>query len=175
MGGNRVPVPRMYFNLCFAFFISGLWHGAAWTFIIWGLYHGLFLVLDKIGMLKVLSKIGKLPSVVLTFFVAMIGWVIFRAESMAYAFSFLRKMFAFDGRYDEFYYDRRFWFVFALAVIFSFMGYFKKMENIQYKIYTDNPTKRVLIGGTVLAVLLYILCGGSLLAGGLNPFIYFRF
>ena len=175
MGGNRVPVPRMYFNLCFAFFISGLWHGAAWTFIIWGLYHGLFLVLDKIGMLKVLSKIGKLPSVVLTFFVAMIGWVIFRAESMAYAFSFLRKMFAFDGRYDEFYCDRRFWFVFALAVIFSFMGYFKKMENIQYKIYTDNPTKRVLIGGTVLAVLLYILCGGSLLAGGLNPFIYFRF
>ena len=175
MGGNRVPVPRMYFNLCFAFFISGFWHGAAWTFIVWGLYHGFFLVLDKMGMLKVLAKIGKLPSVVLTFFVAMIGWVIFRADNMGYAFSLIRKMFAFDGRYDEFYCDHRFWFVFAVAAFISFSGFFKKIEDIQYKAYTDTPTRFVLIGGTVMAVLLYILCGGSLLAGGLNPFIYFRF
>ena len=175
MGGNRVPVPRMYFNLCFAFFISGFWHGAAWTFIVWGLYHGFFLVLDKMGMQKMLAKIGKLPAVALTFFVAMIGWVIFRAENMGYAFSFIRKLFAFDGRYDEFHCDSRFWFVFAAAVLFSFMGAIKKVENVQYKLYTDKPTRLVLIGGTVVAVVLYVLCGGSLLAGGLNPFIYFRF
>ena len=175
MGGNRVPVPRMYFNLCFAFFISGFWHGAAWTFIFWGLYHGLFLVLDKVGLKKILSKMGKLPSVVLTFFVAMMGWVFFRAENMGYAFSYIRKMFAFDGRYDEFYCDHRFWFVFALAVIFSFVGYFKKVEDIQYELYTDKPNRWVLLGGSAVAVVLYVLCGGSLLAGGLNPFIYFRF
>ncbi len=175
MGGNRVPVPRMYFNLCFAFFISGFWHGAAWTFIFWGLYHGLFLVLDKVGLKNILAKMGKLPSVVLTFFVAMMGWVFFRAENMGYAFSFIRKLFAFDGRYDEFYCDRRFWFVFALAVIFSFMGYFNKVEDLQYKLYTDKPNRWVLLGGSAVAVVLYVLCGGSLLAGGLNPFIYFRF
>lgn len=175
MGGNRVPVPRMYFNLCFAFFISGFWHGAAWTFIFWGLYHGLFLVLDKVGLKNILAKMGKLPSVVLTFFVAMMGWVFFRAETMGYAFAFIRKLFAFDGRYDEFYCDHRFWFVFAMALIFSFMGYFKKVENIQYKLYTDTPNRWVLLGGSAVAVALYVLCGGSLLAGGLNPFIYFRF
>ena len=175
MGGNRVPVPRMYFNLCFAFFISGFWHGAAWTFIFWGLYHGLFLVLDKVGLKNILAKMGKLPSVVLTFFVAMMGWVFFRADTMGYAFAFIRKLFAFDGRYDEFYCDHRFWFVFAMALIFSFMGYFKKVENLQYKLYTDTPNRWVLLGGSAVAVVLYVLCGGSLLAGGLNPFIYFRF
>lgn len=175
MGGNRVAVPRMYFNLCFAFLISGFWHGAAWTFILWGLYHGFFLIIDKVGMLKVLSKLGKLPSVILTFLVAMIGWVIFRADSIAYAFSFIGKLFAFDVRMDEFYCDGRFWFVFAVAVVFSFMGFSKKIENIQYKLYSDNPTQRVLWTGTIVAVILYVLCGGALLSGGLNPFIYFRF
>ena len=175
MGGNRVPVPRMYFNLVFAFFISGFWHGAAWTFIFWGLFHGLFLVLDKVGMLKILKKIGRIPATILTFFVTTIGWVFFRAEDMGYAASFIRRLFAFDGRLDEFYCDRRFWFVFAVAVFFSFIGIFSRVENLQYNLYNDNPSRKVLIGGTIVAMLLFVLCGGALLAGGLNPFIYFRF
>ena len=104
---------------------------------------------------NILAKMGKLPSVVLTFFVAMMGWVFFRAENMGYAFSFIRKLFAFDGRYDEFYCDRRFWFVFALAVIFSFMGYFKKVGDLQYELYTDKPNRWVLLGGSAVAVVLY--------------------
>ena len=175
MGGNRVAVPRMYFNLVFAFFISGFWHGAAWTFIVWGLYHGFFLILDRLGLKKVLDKIGKLPAVICTFLVAMVGWIFFRADNLTYAFAYLRRMFAFDGRWDEFYCDRRFLFIFFVAIVGSFWGIFKKGEQFQYKFFAEQPERKWLLVGFGMAVVLYVLCGGSLLAGGLNPFIYFRF
>ena len=175
MGGNRVKVPRMYFNLVFAFFISGFWHGAAWTFIVWGLYHGFFLIMDKLCMRKVLGWIGRFPAMLLTFFVAMVGWIFFRADNLTYAFAFLRRMFAFDGRWDEFYCDRRFLFIFFVAIIGSFWGFFRKGEQFQYKFFAEQPEKKWLVLGFCMAVVLYVLCGGSLLAGGLNPFIYFRF
>ena len=175
MGGNRVAVPRMYFNLVFAFFISGFWHGAAWTFIVWGLYHGFFLILDRLGLKKVLERIGKLPAVIFTFFVAMVGWIFFRADNLTYAFAYLRRMFAFDGRWDEFYCDRRFLFVFFVAVVGSFWGIFKKGEQFQYRFFAEKPERKWLFVGFGMAVVLYVLCGGALLAGGLNPFIYFRF
>ena len=175
MGGNRVAVPRMYFNLVFAFFISGFWHGAAWTFIVWGLYHGFFLILDRLGLKKVLERIGKLPAVIFTFFVAMVGWIFFRADNLTYAFAYLRRMFAFDGRWDEFYCDRRFLFIFFVAIVGSFWGIFKKGELFQYKFFAEQPERKWLLVGFGMAVVLYVLCGGSLLAGGLNPFIYFRF
>ena len=175
MGGNRVKVPRMYFNLVFAFFISGFWHGAAWTFIFWGLYHGFFLIIDKMCMLKVLRRIGKFPAVVATFFVAMVGWIFFRADSMSHAFSYLRRMFAFNGRPDEFYCDSRFLCAFFVAIFCSFVGYFGKVENFQYRFFAERPEKKWLVAGFCLAVVFYVWCGGALLAGGLNPFIYFRF
>ena len=175
MGGNRVAVPRMYFNLVLAFFISGFWHGAAWTFIVWGLYHGFFLILDRLGLKKVLERIGKLPAVIFTFFVAMVGWIFFRADNLTYAFAYLRRMFAFDGRWDEFYCDRRFLFIFFVAIVGSFWGIFKKGEQFQYKFFAEQPERKWLLVGFGMAVVLYVLCGGSLLAGGLNPFIYFRF
>lgn len=175
MGGNRVAVPRMYFNLVFAFFISGFWHGAAWTFIVWGLYHGFFLILDRLGLKKVLERIGKLPAVICTFFVAMVGWIFFRSDNLTYAFAYLRRMFAFDGRWDEFYCDRRFLFIFFVAIVGSFWGIFKKGEQFQYKFFAEQPERKWLLVGFGMAVVLYVLCGGSLLAGGLNPFIYFRF
>ena len=77
LGGNRVSKRRMYFNLWVVFLISGLWHGASWNFVIWGAYHGLFLVLDKMFLLKVLNKIGGFFSTIFTFITVMIGWVLF--------------------------------------------------------------------------------------------------
>ncbi|HNW68662.1 MAG TPA: MBOAT family O-acyltransferase [Bacteroidales bacterium] len=175
LGGNRVPLPRIYFNLATVFFISGFWHGAAWTFIFWGLYHGFFLILEKMFLLKFLKKIGKFPAVVITFLIVIIGWVFFRSDSIDYAFRFIGKLFSFDFSMDEFYFDARFLTFLGLAVLFSFMGYFKKIENFQYQIFGENPKRLLLIGGFVVSVILYVICGGVLLSGGLNPFIYFRF
>ena len=83
LGGNRVSGRRLYFNLMVVFLLSGLWHGAAWTFVIWGAIHGLFLIADRVFLLKAVSVWGKVPRMLLTYFVVLIAWVFFRAESLA--------------------------------------------------------------------------------------------
>lgn len=83
LGGNRVSKWRLYFNLILVFLLSGFWHGASWNFLIWGAYHGVFMLLDKIFLNNVLSKVGRLGAVLFTFFVVMLGWLIFRLEDLA--------------------------------------------------------------------------------------------
>lgn len=175
LGGNRVKISRIYVNLIIVFTISGFWHGAAWTFIAWGAYHGLFLIADRLFLLKIYKKIGKTPSIVLTFFFAIMGWVLFRSESLHYAMNFYQKLFLFDFRIDEFYFESHFITVLILAAIFSFMGFWGKIENFQYQLYDKNLSPKPLLVSVSFAIILFILCGGSLMAGGFNPFIYFRF
>lgn len=175
LGGNRVPIKRMYLNLIIVFLISGLWHGAAWTFVFWGAYHGLFLILDKLFLLKFNQKIGRIPSIIITFFIAMFGWVIFRADSISYAIDYLQKLFLFDFRIDEFHFDARFITIFIMAFLFSFFGINKKMENLPLHIFNAKVNSRTLILLFSCSIVLYLLCGGALLSGGFNPFIYFRF
>jgi len=175
LGGNRVKIQRIYLNLIIVFTISGFWHGAAWTFIAWGAYHGIFLIADRVFLLKILRKIGKIPATILTFFFAIMGWVLFRSESISYAISFYRKLFSFNNRMDEFYFDNRLVTILSLAALFSFMGIIKKVELFQYDLYNKNIKLKPLIVSVLCALVLFVLCGGSLMAGGFNPFIYFRF
>jgi alginate O-acetyltransferase complex protein AlgI len=86
LGGNRVSTTRMYFNLCFCFFLCGLWHGAKWTFVFWGIYQGLFLVLERIAGKK--TPYHRLPvwgQIALTFVIVLFGWVLFRAPDLSQA------------------------------------------------------------------------------------------
>ncbi len=108
LGGNRVSTVRLYFNLWIVFFLSGLWHGAAWNFLVWGAFHGLFLVADRLFLLKFLEKIGKIPAMLFTFFVSLIGWVLFRAENLGYAMDYLKTMFSFSGAGQPVEFDRKF-------------------------------------------------------------------
>lgn len=66
-GGNKVAIPRLYLNLTLVFLASGLWHGASWSFVLWGAYHGFFIVIERAFFGKILTKIGALPSMALTF------------------------------------------------------------------------------------------------------------
>ena len=85
LGGNRVNSKlRLYFNLWLVFLLSGLWHGAAWGFIIWGAYHGFFLVMERLFLGKWLARLGK-AAFIYTFGVVMVGWVFFRLEYFHYA------------------------------------------------------------------------------------------
>jgi alginate O-acetyltransferase complex protein AlgI len=92
LGGSRVSSGRMYFNLVTVFFLCGLWHGASWTFVIWGLFHGTFLVIERVlGM----NGRGRRPSPaghVYTLAVVVVGWVFFRADTLAGALAFLKAM-----------------------------------------------------------------------------------
>jgi len=93
LGGNRKSSFRTYANLWIVFLTSGLWHGANWTFIVWGAYHGMFLVADKLFWLKVSCRLGKIVTVPLTFLLVLIGWVIFRSESIGFAEQYFFRMF----------------------------------------------------------------------------------
>ncbi len=92
LGGNRVGVARRYVNLWLCFLASGLWHGAAWTYVVWGAYNGLFLVLDKLFLLKALARLPRPAANLVTFAIVMIGWTVFRAHSLSQAGAFLAAM-----------------------------------------------------------------------------------
>ena len=92
LGGNRVSPPRIYFNLWICFLASGLWHGAAWTYVVWGAYNGLFLVLDRLFLLRLLDRLPRPVANLITFAIVMIGWTIFRAHSGIRRWHFLRAM-----------------------------------------------------------------------------------
>lgn len=101
LGGNRKSKSRTYMNLWICFLISGLWHGANWTFVIWGGYHGMFLVFDRMFWLRASKNFPRPINVFITFVLIMIGWVFFRSDSIHYAMIYIKKMLILDEvRYD---------------------------------------------------------------------------
>ena len=175
MGGNRVSTTRMYFNLWLVFIISGFWHGAEWNFLIWGCYHGLFLVLDKLFLIKLTARIGKLPRIIITFFLVVIGWVFFRASDLTAAIDYLNVMFSVHAGTVDFIASREFITLSALAIFFSFFGGFKAIENWQVG-YLENPKQGfALISSSAIMLFLLLVSLGGMAATGFNPFIYFRF
>ncbi|MBN2762356.1 MAG: MBOAT family protein [Bacteroidales bacterium] len=175
LGGNRVKTKgRLYFNLWFVFLASGLWHGASWSFVFWGAYHGLFLVLERIFLLKLYAKIGKLPCVLINFLIVVIGWVFFRIENIQEAFIYVKRMFTFTGGQSH-PVDSEFIVFLIIAVVFSFFVLLPFGQKIQDAVYFESYTmKRYFILGILLLILLMI-CISFITAFGFNPFIYFRF
>ncbi len=94
LGGNRKGTVRTYINLITVFFLTGIWHGAGWTFILWGFYHGFFNILERCFLGKWMGK-GRwnILEHIYTLFVVLIGWVIFRAPTFSYALDYIRYMF----------------------------------------------------------------------------------
>src|SRR6202008_2450791 len=92
LGGNRAGALKTYRNLVIVFFLCGLWHGAAWTFVIWGLFHGSFLVMEGVGLAGAIRR--RCPPVrhAYLLLVVMTGWVFFRAETLTGAIAFLKAM-----------------------------------------------------------------------------------
>ncbi len=176
LGGNRVSSKsRLYLNLWIVFLLSGLWHGAAWNFVIWGAYHGIFLILDRLFLIRILKKTGKIPSIIFTFFVIMIGWVFFRLESINEITIFLKTLFSFNQTWDL-NIDPKFGITVSAATIFSFLVAFrlgKKLEAFFFKKKKYVFIHHVFL--SILAIFLLIFSISSLTSSGFNPFIYFRF
>lgn len=175
LGGNRVSKNRLYFNLWFVFLVSGFWHGASWSFIFWGAYHGLFLVLERGFLRKFYEKIGKFGSTLITFFIVVIGWVFFRVEKISDAFTYLKSMFSFNFDFSSIQLDSEFCTFFFIAVFFAFFTYFSKGKKIQDMVFFCNYSNRKHLIVASISILLLILCISSITASGFNPFIYFRF
>jgi alginate O-acetyltransferase complex protein AlgI len=175
LGGNRVSAGRMYFNLWVVFLISGFWHGAAWNFVIWGAFHGLFLIADRIFLLKFYKAIGKVPSIIITYLIVLISWVFFRAETLPEAISYLDSMFSFSSAGDGVYFDSKFYTILIIAIFFSFWGGFTAIEKWQERLFAEKQRNRTITFMVVFSILFFIISLSAITSSGFNPFIYFRF
>jgi alginate O-acetyltransferase complex protein AlgI len=176
LGGNKVKSQlRLYFNLWLVFILSGFWHGAEWTFIIWGLYHGFWLVLERMFLLKFLEK-GKIFSVVFTFIVVTIGWVFFRHETFDKALRYVIHMFDFSNFSFDFSTDTRNVYAFGASIFFSvfiLLPFGKKIQD--YVFFNDNKSNVPQLAFVVVSLLIFVVSLASITATDFNPFIYFRF
>ena len=174
LGGNRKGKGRMYFNLWLCFLLSGLWHGASWNFVLWGAFHGLFICADKLFLKDLLKKVGKIPAVIFTFFLVVMGWVLFRVDTAADAGAYYKALFAFRSGITI-PYDFMFLFTFGLAIVFSFLTLSKVGQQLQDCFFADHYSKRLSWTMFVICLILLVLSIGSLCVSDFNPFIYFRF
>lgn len=175
LGGNKVNASRLYINLFIVFLASGLWHGASWNFIIWGAFHGLFLVLERLFLLNVYAKTGKIISTLFTFIIVVIGWVYFRTEDLSQANHIIKTMFSFNFTDGKFALHNDFYFSLFLAITFSFFAFTNYTKQLQLKVYGENHSKVSTISMLIISIALFYISLSYIAALDFNPFIYFRF
>lgn len=175
LGGNKNGTRRMYMNLWIVFLLSGLWHGASWTFVLWGIWHGSFLVAERLFIRKITDKLGRIFRVAFTFFIVLIGWVAFRAPSVAHLKGYIKGMFFLTNGTQQIDYDAQFTAILAIAIFFSFFCLPKIGERIQNTVYNGSLTEGKHTAFTAGAVVLFIIALSYVTSSGYNPFIYFQF
>ena len=164
LGGNRLGRARTYFNLFIVWFLTGLWHGASYNFILWGLYFFILICIEKNGLLNLLNK-HKLISHIYTIFFILVGWVLFAVIDLNQIISFLKKMFIFNAGNEWIYYLRNYIITYTIAIIFS-TSFLKKIYN---KFVKSN------IVDTIILITIFLLSIAYLVDSSYNPFLYFRF
>jgi len=176
LGGSKKGVFRTYLNLILVFFLTGIWHGASWNFVIWGLYHGSFLILERLGLERLLQKAPGLFSRFYTLGIVVLGWVLFRLEDFVLLKFVLKKMFAFAPAVKEVYGLKYFLnnyqlFVLSIGILFSFPVY--RLISNYIKLPVRHPGYR--ISSDLAYVALFVLSLSIMASTTFNPFIYFRF
>ena len=174
LGGNRVAPWRIYMNLWVCFFASGLWHGAAWTYVAWGAYNGLFLALDRLFLLRWLDRLPRVAANALTFAVTVLGWLVFRATSLGQAGAVLSAM-AQPGRASMvagLFRTQPMLAAMAAAVAISFLprvpGFTRMGDAL-----AAAPAGRAALD--LVLALLFMFALAKALADPFKPFLYFRF
>lgn len=186
MGGNRRRPIRVYFNLLTVFFLCGLWHGATWSFVIWGLYHGVFLIIERLGLGKwVEEKLGPLRHAYVLL-VVMVGWVFFNARDLSQAVTYLSVMFGLRGGSGTEYYAALY---LNKAVLLALAAGVSGSTPIVPWLRSawDRAAARAAESGSLLldvlgrgvsvALLAVIYVGCTMMSahGSYSPFIYYRF
>ena len=175
LGGNQVNNFKLYRNLIFVFLISGLWHGASWNFILWGAYHGLFLVLERLFLIKFYKKIGNWFSLPLTFIIVITGWVLFRNENINQGCYIIKQLYSFQFFDGKFTLNNDFLFMASLALLFSFFTITKTTRSFQEKVYGEQFSKSSQWLAVSASIILFYISLSFISALDFNPFIYFRF
>lgn len=171
LGGNRKGLYRQIINIAVVWFLTGLWHGASWNFILWGLYFGVLLMIEKLFMLKVLKKAPAIISHIYSIIIILFGWVLFYFENLNEMGIFLARMFGSDG------------FMMSGDISVKIISYIPLLivsaitsTPLISKLYHKIKSKPILYvidnAGCVLALL---LCTAALVSSDYNPFLYYKF
>lgn len=182
LGGNRGGAVSTYRNLVIVFLLSGFWHGANWTFILWGAYHGLLLIAERLFLLRITARLPKLFTVAITFVLVCLGWVLFRAQSVTDALHYYQYMFAFQDffaphptRYMGSILDRKETFYFLIGVFFCFVPAFSVLVRAGEALWGLLPRLvRVPVSALAMACV-FALAIVTLSNSHFSPFLYFEF
>jgi alginate O-acetyltransferase complex protein AlgI len=175
LGGNRGGKARTYRNLLIVFFLCGLWHGADWSFIVWGLFHGFFLVIERTKFGVLLENLWRPLRHMYTLLVVMVGWVFFRADNLNHAIEYLKNMFGMGLGQSDYYVSM--FLTNELPVILA-MGLIGMTPFIPKFIESlkDNSKAHFFFQFDAAVYLTFFLVSITYLVNSsYNPFIYFRF
>lgn len=177
LGGNRVSVPRWLLNIFVVWFLTGLWHGASWNFVLWGLYFGILLVIEKFFAGKLLSRTKVFCHIWALFFIVY-GWVLFSQESLGEIVEFTKAMFGCYGALGTGDFN-----AFTLlqqsgvntVFLLMFTAGAVLCTGLAKKLRTRLLSKQGSTSGDLFLIIVLLLCILRLMLGSYNPFIYFRF
>jgi alginate O-acetyltransferase complex protein AlgI len=176
LGGNKKGKVRMYINLLTVFLLTGFWHGASWSFIFWGLFHGVFLIVERLGFERVLERLPKPLSWAYTMLVVIVGWVFFRIADFGEALDYVQRMFSFGADYARgaFYFlDYEFLTVLIAGIVLSVYSFRQLREWPLFVRVTQSGTFELAKNTVYLALFVYSVM--LLSSSSYNPFIYFNF
>ncbi|MDE6709412.1 MAG: MBOAT family protein, partial [Oscillospiraceae bacterium] len=173
LGGNRKGLPKTLRNLIIVWGLTGLWHGASWNFVLWGLYFGILIIIERLGWGKILEKIPKAVSMLYTFLLVVFGWVLFDTDTLGDAGRFIGAMFGAGGSFVDsmFYHIFRTNIVIFIVCIFASTDLFERLKRFARKHYQ----KAYLYSYPVIIAAVLLLCTSYLVNATYNPFLYFRF
>lgn len=173
LGGNRNGMAKTIRNLLIVWFLTGLWHGASWNFILWGLYFGVLIILERLFLGKLLERLPKIISTAYAFILVVFGWVLFDVEGLGGALGYMHAMVGGNGVLVDStaqYLLSSYLLMFAIC-IFAATDWFSRLSKL---LYTKLP--RVLpFAEPACQLVLMLMCTAYLVDATYNPFLYFRF
>ena len=172
LGGNRRGVGRTYFNLFCVWLLTGLWHGASWNFVLWGLYYFALLVIEKTFLLRLLERAPKFLRHIYSMAAVIFGWLLFVIEDVSSIGAYLSRMFGGTGVFATqiTVYELVRNLVFLTILILASTPAPKKLW---YKLYSKGTPWRIV--QSVVCAIAFVLCIAYLVDSSYNPFLYFRF
>ena len=172
LGGNRKGVGRTYFNLFCVWLLTGLWHGASWNFVLWGLYYFALLVIEKTFLLRLLERAPKFLRHIYSMAAVIFGWLLFVIEDVSSIGAYLSRMFGGTGVFATqiTVYELVRNLVFLAILILASTPAPKKLW---YKLYSKGTPWRIV--QSVVCAIAFVLCIAYLVDSSYNPFLYFRF
>lgn len=166
------------FNICVVWFLTGLWHGASWNFILWGVFYGALLIVEKLGLLKVLEKIPSVFSHLYLLFLTLIGWTIFYTTDLGKLGGYFGVMFGLSGnaisdpQLSITFMNNLFWLIAAVLFCMPITQLVKRWAQAQR---SEGVRAGISIVNAIMNVMLLFVCTTMLVGESYNPFLYFRF